>query len=301
MKLHARQGSLASGRFFDGKKPGNAFSEHEAALEPASGVRRKDEMEPAFGQGDVPGPVMVADYRVRFLRPRRLISGFIADIERADGTKVAGSVRLGKYVETTVKDPESGDVLNFKLVAASPAIRLTIYLNEDRLTRETVREALQDMMRADPAAKVRASYLLGRAVRDAVGRRMAPEIVQEHSGLGVELAASGTYPTGRRAAGNMLLALTFAGGLADPDPRVRTNCAWGLSAMALGGIPLGAAVPMLEQGVNDPAGEVRSNCTLALMAHYSNTFDEGGMERLLNHSRRDVRRAAARALPERMY
>ncbi len=278
------------GRFYEGKKPGYAFSEHEAALEPLSGGHGADEGEARFQAGEVPKPLMLADYRVRFMRARRFLPGFMADVEKADGTKIALDVRIGKFVETAVKDPESGDLLNLKLIASSPAIRLTIYLNDAKVTREAVVEAMAGMMGPSGEDKVWASYLLGKAVRERLGA-LAAETGDER--LPHDVA-------GRDIAGRRLLALAFASGLSDPDQRVRTNSAWGLYGLALAGSQLGAAVPALVSGLGDSSAGVRLNSTLALMAHYADAKDVDGMEHLLNHPRRDVRRAAASALPVRI-
>ncbi len=93
-----------------------------------------------------------------------------------------------------------------------------------------------------------------------------------------------------------LLVLALAGGLSDSDEQVRANCGRGLAGIASAGGRLGAALPALESALGCASEAVRANSAAALMIYHASAGDEDGMERLLNHPKADVRRAAGRIL-----
>ena len=175
------------------------------------------------------------------------------------------NIPQGVFHEGPAKDFRKFDIAGPMSIDRKAAHGFAESLRKDDDRQDVLGPDLEAMAGADTQAKIRSSFRLGAAVSEGKGTRM--------------------------------LALSFAGGLSDPDEKVRTNCCWGLGRMALHGMPIGAAVPGLYKALEDPCRDVRANAAIALMVHYANRSDERAMDILVNHPKVDVRRSAAGVLP----
>ena len=68
----------------------------------------------------------VGDYKVTF--EERVWGGYKIDIRRKSGSEVATGVKVKKWKETKVKDPENGNTIMIKLSLMYPqTIRITVF------------------------------------------------------------------------------------------------------------------------------------------------------------------------------
>ena len=77
----------------------------------------------------LPRGVNAGDYRIIFTD--KIIGGFKVDVQRKSGTMVAEGVKIRKWAETKVKDPENGDTIMLKLSLTHPqSLRVTVFKDE---------------------------------------------------------------------------------------------------------------------------------------------------------------------------
>ena len=74
----------------------------------------------------IPRGENAGDYRIIFTD--KIIGGFKVDILTKTGTTIAEGVKVRKWSETKVKDPENGDTIMLKLSLMYPqSIRVTVF------------------------------------------------------------------------------------------------------------------------------------------------------------------------------
>lgn len=103
------------------REKGSRCEEHEKELSFRSVPPAVERIFP-----NLPSSVSVGEYSVVFAG--KAFGGYKVDILRTPGHEVASGVRVGKWIERKVKDPENDAIIMLKLSFVYPqSIRVTIF------------------------------------------------------------------------------------------------------------------------------------------------------------------------------